>query len=405
MDRDRNRSSRRESEEDTRSSRRETSRDRGGDREERSSRGRGGDREERSGRDRDEDRGSSRGRSSYEYQARSPESVRERSTKGANDFDKITTDGIKSFKPADGDNCIRILPPTWKNPEHFGYDVFVHYGVGPDRQSYLCLNKMKGEPDPIFEEYESAKRDAREGNKDDEAYVKELAAKKRVGIWLIDRNNEKEGVQFWSMPWTIDRDIVKVSIDKKTGEVLPIDHPDEGYDVEFDKSGKGARTEYGGVAISRRSSPLGNDKWLDYAQDHPIPDILQYFDYDHIKKALGGGGAHRDTRADDREDSRGRDSGRGSRDRDEERGSSRDKKEEPVLTYESIHEMTGKELDDIVEVEKLDINPDEAKDDSDLADWICEEMKLKPAEKVSKRESRDSDSDDRLAKMRERRRD
>lgn len=435
MDRDRNRSSRREPEDDSRSIRRESSRDdrgsrdegrsssreRGSDREERSSRG--GDREERSSRRssrEDDDRGSSRGgrSSGYEYQTRSPESVRERSTKGANDFDKITIDGIKSFKPADGDNCIRILPPTWKNPEHFGYDIYVHYGVGPDRQSYLCLQKMKDEADPIFEEYEIAKRDAREGNKDDEAYVKDLQAKKRVGVWLIDRNNEKEGVQFWAMPWTIDRDIVKVSIDKKTGEVLPIDHPDDGYDVEFDKSGKGARTEYGGVAISRRSSPLGNDKWLDYAMDHPIPDILQYFDYDHIKKAFGGSGAHRDTRGGDDREERG--SSRGGRDRDDDRGSrgreergssrgrddDRGKKDEAELTYESIHEMVGDELDALIEQEDLDINPKEAKDDADLADWICEEMKLKPAEKSSRRESsKDADPEDRLAKMRDRRRD
>ncbi len=437
MDRDRNRSSRREPEDEGRSSRRESSRgeergsrdrdegrrERGSDREERSSRG--GDREERSSRRGGDDERSSRssGRSGgYEYQARSAESVRERSTKGANDFDKIVIDGIKNFKPSDGDNCIRILPPTWKKPDHYGYDIFVHYGVGPDRQSYLCLNKMKDEADPIYEEYEIAKRDAREGNKEDEQYVKDLAAKKRCGVWLIDRNNEKEGVQFWAMPWTMDRDIVKVSIDKKTGEVLPIDHPEEGYDVEFDKSGKGARTEYGGVAISRRSSPLGNDKWLDYAMDHPIPEILQYFDYDHIKKAFGGTAAHRDSRgSDDRDDDRGsRGSSRGGRDeerssrgsdRDERpsRGSSRDDrstKEEADLTYETIHEMTGDELDDLIEQEKLDINPKEAKDDADLADWICEEMKLKPAEKSSRRESsKDADPDDRLAKMRERRRD
>ena len=33
-----------------------------------------------------------------------------------------------------------------------------------------------------------------------------------------------------------------------------------------------------------------------------------------------------------------------------------------------------------IDQEKLDINPNEAKSDEDLADWICEEMKIKKVE-------------------------
>ncbi len=59
-------------------------------------------------------------------------------------------------------------------------------------------------------------------------------------------------------------------------------------------------------------------------------------------------------------------------------------------------------------MEKLDINPDEAKNDKDLADWICEEMRLKKAEPSTRGRSSTSDSDDtaeRLRKMRDTRRD
>lgn len=69
--------------------------------------------------------------------------------------------------------------------------------------------------------------------------------------------------------------------------------------------------------------------------------------------------------------------------------------------------MTGRELEDLVEQEKLDINPNEAKDDDDLADWICDEMKLTKAPAKSSRRATTDDDDDasRLRKMREGRRD
>lgn len=345
-----------------RGSERSSGRDRGVDRDDdRSSRGRDSERSSR---------GSSRG--GFEYHARDAADTKKRSTQGANDFDKILVDSIKMWKPNDGDNRIRILPPTWEGAKHFGLDIYVHYAVGPDRQSYLCLQKMKGEADPIAEEREIARRD------EDEKYAKELEAKRRVLVFLIDRDHEKEGVQAWAMPWTVDRDIVKVSQDKSTGEVLPIDHPEDGYDVEFEKKGAKDRTEYLGVAIARRSSPLGKGDWLDYAIDHPLPDQLNYFDYDHIAKVFNGGGARKDSgRSSEREESAGRSTGR---DRDDGRADnhSRSGREEPETsrgrgssrtapanTWESVHEMTIDELEDLIDQEKLDIDPREAKDDED----------------------------------------
>lgn len=382
------------------------SRDREEDREDRGSR--------RSGRDRDDsDRGSSRGGRGFEYRSRSADDTKRRASQGANDFDKILKDHIKMWKPNDGDNRIRILPPTWEGAKHFGHDIYVHYGVGPDRGSYLCLQKMKGEPDPIAEERDIARRE------EDEKYAKELDAKKRVLVYLIDRDHEKEGVQAWAMPWTVDRDIVKVSVDRQSGEVLPIDHPEEGFDIEFEKKGAQARTEYLGMAIARRSTPLGKDEWLDYAIDNPLPDQLQFFDYDHIAKAFNGAGAHKEKsrRGEDSSDDRGRDddrrSGRGRDDADEDRPSrSRGRAEAPKddsPTWESVHEMTVEELEDLIDQEKLDINPTEAKDDEDLADWICETMKITKTERRTTRRASTTDEDDddsssaRLRKMRERR--
>lgn len=66
--------------------------------------------------------------------------------------------------------------------------------------------------------------------------------------------------------------------------------------------------------------------------------------------------------------------------------------------------MTGDELLDLIDQEKIDIDPRESKDDADLADWICDELKLKKAEAGTRRRVVDSDdTEDRLARLRDRR--
>jgi hypothetical protein len=384
------------------------------------------------------------------------------------EFDRFVKDDIKTWVPKDGVNILRILPPTWKDPEHYGFDIYVNYGVGADRQAYLDLDKMLGKPDPIAEERAKALRDG------DEQYAKDLAPKRRCGVWIIDRDAEKEGVQFWAMPWTIDADIAKLTTDKRTGEVLNIDDPENGYDIEFEKVGKGRNTKYEAVAIARRSSPLGSKKWLEFALDNPIPDQLVYHDYEHIAKTFGGGGSHRgrdneddhdSDRSSDREERGGRDSGRDDRSRgrdrsrdDEERrdrggdrgstrgrgdddpvreergrdrgdsrgddrdsGRSRDRdsdsgrgerrrRDEPAHSWDSIHDMTMEELESLCgsETALQDINPDKADGRTDLADWICEELKIKKEASTGRRRIQeegkgDPESSDRLRRMREER--
>lgn len=356
------------------------SRDRGG-----RDRDRDSDRES-SGRGGRESRGrESRGRGSdrREYHARSPEQWKKREERGG-DFDRMFEDGIKSFKVKDGDNSIRIIEPTWDDPEHFGYDIYVHYGIGPEKQTYLCPSKMKNEPCPICEERAKAVRSG------DEEYAKELEPRKRVLVYLIDRNNEKEGVLVWAMPKSFDTDLISISQDKRTGEILQIDDPFEGYDVDFEKQGAKDRTRYTGISIARRSSELGKDDWRDFAFDHPLPSILNFYSYDHLAAAFGGSAPSRGSSKDKDDDDRG-----SSRDRDSGRGRSSSKSREAEYTYESVHEMTYDELCDLIEDQKLEIDPEESSDDEDLADWICEEMDLKKSKKeLPRRGSRSDDDDD-----------
>lgn len=346
----------------------------------------------RGGRDRDE-------RPKFSYQSRNAADVKKRAEGDDGKYDVYIDSSVKTFKVNDGDNTLRLLPPTWDNPTHYGLDVYIHYGIGPDRQSYLCLHKMKDEACPICEERAKAVRDG------DEAYAKELNATKRVLVYMIDRDAEKEGVQAWAMPSTLDRDIVKVSVDKRSGEVLPLDHPEEGYDVMFEKKGAQMRTEYLGVQLARRSSDIGDDKWLDFAVEHPLPTMLKYYSYENILSAFGGGGSSGGgkEKAPDRTD---RDSGsRGGSSREEPQRS-RAGESSDELTFESVHAMTGTELEDLIASERLKIKPNDAESDEELAGWICEDLKLEKksrTQRASVDREEPSSGADRLRALRERR--
>jgi len=350
------------------------------------------EREDTGGRSRDSSRGvgrdsrddtRSRRGGGFKYQERSPDTYKKRGEQGGGDFDKYLTDSIKMFKPADGDNIIRIMPPTWEGAEHFGLDIYVHYGVGPDSQTYLCTHKMQNKPCPICDEREKASKDG------DAEYADKLKPTKRVLIYLIDRNNEKDGPIVWSMPWTIDRDLCKLVVDKRSGEILPIDNPESGYDISFERKGKGDRTQYIGLAVARRDSDLGDPKWLDEIQENPLDKILQFYDYDHVASVFGGRSAKRSGKETDldREQERGL---REVEDRGNRERSARSR--EPELDWDAIHSMKFEEMSALIDDKRLDINPDDSKDDDELADWICEDLKIEKAAASRRRASADDDS-------------
>jgi hypothetical protein len=129
--------------------------------------------------------------------------------------------------------------------------------------------------------------------KNDKETTDAIGIKKKVLVWVIDRADEATGPKLWSMPTSLDRAFVIQSADDLTGEILRIDHPDAGYDVSFDKSGKEIKTKYEGEKIARHASPLSADKkvadaWLDFIVDNPLPNTLQYYDYDHVKATFNG---------------------------------------------------------------------------------------------------------------------
>lgn len=225
----------------------------------------------------------------FKYRDPDESDVKSAANRAGGAFDSFTKAEIPKFKVKNGDNNIRLLPATWKDTEKWGntwgLGVFVHYGIGPDNSTYLCPAKMGEGECPICD----ARADApplAEGEDD------ELKPGRRILCYLIDRDDEKAGPLMWAMPWTVERDILNLQMDKKLG-LLKIDHPDEGYDLSFSRDGKGRNVKYVGMRIDRDTSPISSkpsrqEAWLDFIDENPIDKILIFHDAEYIDKVYRG---------------------------------------------------------------------------------------------------------------------
>jgi hypothetical protein len=225
---------------------------------------------------------------SFRYQSRSKEDWRERANMKGGQFDSYIKPAYKMYKVKDGKNLLRILPPTWPKAKHYGYDIYVNFGIGPDNQAYLSLSKMQGQADPIAEARQVAEAEG------DETVVKALRPTYRVLMWVIDRNDEEEGPLLWPSPFTVDKAFINLARDQDTGAIVEIDHPEEGCDIRFYREGTGMTTKYDASKMRlMEAGPIADNekqqaKWLQYIAENPVPDCLQFYDYDHINKVFSG---------------------------------------------------------------------------------------------------------------------
>ena len=314
----------------------------------------------------------------FKYRRRSAEAIKKRSMQSGGVYDSIFLERFTVWRPKEGDVQFRILPRPEKDADHYGLDIFVHYGVGSDNQTYLCLDRTRGEPCPICEERRQAEKEG------DPEYAYELAPKKRVVMWVVVRGEEKEGPQLYAMPYTQDRDIAGLCIKKKTGEVLAIDDPDEGYDVEFTRKGQRKKTKYISLAIDRDPSPISDDpdemaEWLEFITEHPLTEVLNVYDYDYIAKKFAGKGKDEDDEDEGDEDDKPHHKAR-RRDRDEDDEDEDD--EDPDTWRKPSREAKDDEDED-----------DDADEDEDEDEKPAVKAKRRPKDEDDEDEESEDDDD------------
>lgn len=252
----------------------------------------------------------------FKYKARTAEDVKKRAEQSGGNFDSPVKGGVDMWRPKSGENIIRILPPTWPDYDHYGYEVFMHRYVGSDNSSYICPNKMKNKPCCICDEAKELKSDG----EDEDA--KKMGFVKRVWVYVIDRDDKQAKPQIWDMSWSQDRDISQLST-YSNGKVLLIDHPDDGFDVIVKKTGQGMTNTKYAFNIERDSSPIHEDKdkqdeILEHISENPIPDLLKIYGNDYLEKKMSGSAPSKDKDLDEDEDEDEPKSKKRSRSRDED---------------------------------------------------------------------------------------
>jgi len=189
----------------------------------------------------------------------------------------------KLYITQDGDNQIRIVPPIEvRDLGMFGRDIFIHRGVGPNREIYVCLKKMWGEACPRCmkqtpELWEQAKVDEK---------VKDIAKsyfpEYKVLVWVIDRKADSDELKLFPMPKTIAEEILVQSNRKETQVMIDVAHPTQGRDVYFTRYKDNDYTKYKGIQIGETATPLPS--WAAEQRKH-FDEVIIKPDFDEFAEA------------------------------------------------------------------------------------------------------------------------
>lgn len=210
--------------------------------------------------------------------------VKEGASRTGSRFDSIFKQDVTTLKLKVGVNNLRVV--RGPDESYWNETIHVHPWVGSKKSTYLCPRMMqKAKRCPICD---AANEAAEAGDKEEAAT---LSVKERSIAYVINRDDEKQGLQVWDMSWSQARDIDATS-DTKRG-VLDISHPDEGFDIQIRREGMGLNTRYVGLQVDRDASPLSEDArqqdaWLEEATKKPLSSLLRYYPEDYLADILAG---------------------------------------------------------------------------------------------------------------------
>lgn len=163
------------------------------------------------------------------------------------------------FKPREGKNTIRILPP-WSKEGIWYKEATTHYGLvneaGQDR-AYPCL-RMYGEACPICEKMNEL---IKTGGKEDKKLADRIRPRTKYYANILDRKSGK--VMIWGFtPKTLGI-LLSYCADPDYGD---ISHPEEGFDVVVERTGTGRTDTKYQIRMRPKQTEAGDD-WEEKLHD------------------------------------------------------------------------------------------------------------------------------------------
>lgn len=287
--------------------------------------------------------------------------------------------GITWWKPKDGANMIRILPP-WSKAGQFVKEAGYHYNVA-DKTALACPKESKNDPCPICE---AAKELFKSRRPEDMELAKRIQVKKRFFYNILDRTANDGKVYVFGSGSMVYEGLLEIFSDPDYGDITD---PDNGYDIKLKKRGEGLGTEYT-VMPDKSSTPV--KKWDKKKEDLTDLDALVEGDlrsYKDLKGLLEG----TETEAEDEDEE---DDDKEKDDEDEEKGDKSGRKGKDDEEGEDEEDDGDEDEKDTKASRKSKDEEDEDSDEDDKDDSDDEEKEDKKSSKKDRDEEEDEDEED-----------
>lgn len=209
-------------------------------------------------------------------------------------FFREDLEDVQFWSCGTGDHLIDIIPymSGKRDPNavegkgRYVLDIFVHFGVGVNEDSFVCPARNYKNPCPICEHQSELRKEPDY----DEDLVKSLNPSRRVvyNVLVYDSTKEEEkGVQIYAVAhWFMERHLIPLAKDLRTGQLLPFADYEEGKSIAFTKKGSGQTgTEFIGHRFVDRDYVIP-DAILDQASC--LDNLISVPTYDELKEIYWG---------------------------------------------------------------------------------------------------------------------
>jgi hypothetical protein len=235
------------------------------------------------------------------------ESYRTKDSTSKNIFNSDKIKNYNFYKPGPGNHCVAILPffigknhPLVKigkkkvGESFYNVDLWVHRNVGPNEDTFLCLQKTYREPCPICQYRNDLKDDDEMDDKKVADLLKQSEPKRRVIYAVWDREAESKGVLLWEVShFLMERNVVSLTRKPKGGFIAFVD-PDieEGRDVAFEIQGSGMNIKYLAHQLVERDEPIP-DAILESVPT--LDDLITIPTYEEVQYSFMAGESDKDS--------------------------------------------------------------------------------------------------------------
>lgn len=171
--------------------------------------------------------------------------------------------GSEFWRPNDGENVIRILPPWNEDTDgRFWRKTGTHFNVGPDGRAVPC--PLVGGAQESCWLCRKSKKLSGSDDEDDRKESEEFAARTSYVMNVLDLDSPEEGVQIWRCGVKAFRVIKKLVRNDDWGD--PTDF-DQGYNITVDKTGSGLTTNYDIIPSGRAGAEFPTERQLHHRSD------------------------------------------------------------------------------------------------------------------------------------------